>query len=104
MVNVFGKIREAKQRVKQHMDDREDKRMIRTAKDLQELKKKRIRAETHAKVYAEKDMERSKLSDAKMQMRRRTPAYRVAHALKEEYKGYRKGAEKRKSGKFYGFN
>lgn len=83
-------IRAKKKAIMDYKDKREQQKTIRTANQLKEIKKERIKAEGREKIFKAKDREEMKLKKAKMNLRKRTPAYRVQDALKDRVKQNRK--------------
>lgn len=89
-MNVFKKIKEAKSKAMDYRDKVQQQKAIRTAEQLKELKKQRIAKEGRVRIYEAKEQEEMKLKKANMNLRKRTPAYRVADAIKSKLKESKK--------------
>lgn len=86
MVNIFNYAKKVKQKAKSYRDNLEHKRAIKTANELKELRQERLKKEGRLKVYKIKEKEQAKLKEANLNLRKRTPAYRVINALKDNMK------------------
>jgi len=89
-MNVINKIKEARRKVMDYKDKRDSDKAIRTAGELKELKERRIRAEGREKIYKTNDREKTRLHKAEMNLRKRTPTYRVIDAIKSKLKENKK--------------
>lgn len=85
-MNVFKKIREAKRKAMGYVDKKQQERADSVASDLVELRKKRAVLEARERVHRKADRERELFKKAEQNLRKRTPLYRVADAIKKNLK------------------
>jgi len=95
-MKIFNKIKQAKNKAMAYRESVEQKKVIRTAESLKDLKRQRLAKEGRVKIYEQRDIEQNKLNKTNQNLRKRTPAYRVADAIR------RKVQENKKSGRGFG--
>lgn len=90
MVNIFNYAKKVKANAMERRERKEKERAIRTANQLKEMRKERIKKEGRERIYLMKEKEEARLKKANLNLRKRTPAYRIANAVKDNYKRYKK--------------
>lgn len=97
MVNPFDMVKKAKKKASAYREDVMQRKAIKTAGELKELKRRRVAAEGRAKIYDIRNKERKKLEAAESKVRGRSLGAKVAKKLAQNYKENRK-----KSGGLFG--
>ena len=101
-MNIFKKVKQSREKFKKFQNEREQQKAIRTAERLKELKKKRLALEGRAKIYETEEKEKAKLKKVQQNLRKRTPLYRIGHAVKDQIK--KNKSKKKKMGTLPGEN
>ena len=101
MVNVFRIVRKAKLNAMRKIEAFNEYRGP-TEEDLKATKELRSRIDERKKLQDKIYKEKEAMRKSKLQLRKRTPAYRVVHALKENIK--KNKGKKRKLGTLPGEN
>jgi hypothetical protein len=99
-MNIFNIIQNKKKEIVKYKDEQQQKKAIRTAQTLKELKARRQALEGREKIYKLEEKEKEKINKAQQNLRKRTPAYRVINAIKDNLKEKQKRNMKKGSNNF----
>lgn len=99
-MNIFKKIQQTKKEIIDFRDKQQQKRAVATANSLKELKEKRQALEGREKIYMIEEKEKEKINKLQQNLKKRTPAYRIANAIRDNLREKQKQNMKKGSSGF----